>query len=444
MIVLQGFATPSPSVHCNQKDRRLISNPHNNHPPVISTILIIIYHRSMNNGGLVYNKLFLIEKALSDHSTDDGLSYGLFSGLGGVSLFYYTLYSATSNKSYLNQSVDYLNKSITVFEKTPILPTYCSGLAGLASLIIILAKDKIIANPIDKDVNEYLYNSLIDFLEQRNFDFLHGAIGIATYFVFLLSLIPNDKNAVSAVNLVLNRLNETKEVEDDICKWIFCDGIKQAEYNISMSHGMSAIVVFLSRLLKMKFDTNIEIERLCRSSINYINSQMLDVELYGSYYPYASLATKSDMKKSRLAWCYGDLGIAIAQYNAGLVLNDKRIIKHALSVLSYSAIKRREQAENGVFDAGLCHGASGIAHCFYRLFLSTGMPMFKEATDYWINVVMNLSCGDDYAGYLVSNPRGEDYHSIGLLNGLSGIGLSLISYLFKDSYRWDSFLNISL
>lgn len=398
----------------------------------------------MTNADTVNRRLVLIERALDKHAKDQRLPFGLFGGTGGVSLFYYTLYSATRDVCKLKKAIDYLNDSISRFEEAPFLPTYCSGLAGLAALMVLFAKEGVTDYSIGAEVNDYLLDSLREFLEKKNLDFLHGAIGIATYFVFLLSLFPGDKCAISATNLVLEKLSETREVYADSCKWAFCDGINPPEYNISMSHGMSAIVCYLSRLLRLKYETDVDIKTLCRSSINFINSQMIDVERYGSFYPYASLDGADSFRKSRLAWCYGDLGVALAQYNAGIVLKDECVLKHALSVLSHSANNRREPESNGIVDAGLCHGASGVAQCYYRLFSCTNIPAFKDAADYWIEVVMNLAQGEDYAGYSISNPRGEDYHSIGLLEGISGIGLSLISYLYKDSFQWDSILNITL
>lgn len=382
----------------------------------------------MKDKTLFYTKLFQIEKVLDNCCNSGSMSFSLFDGLSGISLFYYTLYTATQDCRYFDKSIHLLNESVSIFDGCHFLATYCSGLAGLSSLMTVLAREGAIEYSVDDDVNEYLLSALEGYLDVGIFDFLHGAIGIATYFAFLLSVKPSNRYAIKATELILGRLNTTKEEVDASYKWRYYDRDGSSEYNISMAHGMSSIVCYLSRLLHIGYYSRINIEDLCRRAIKYINSQRIELSIYGSFYPYTSLENSTSITKSRLAWCYGDLGIAIAQINAGLALRDSQIIDSALSVLMYDAAQRRDLKSNSVFDAGLCHGAAGIAQCFNRLFQLTESSVFNEATDYWINALLEFSNGENYAGYIVFNPRGENYYSAGLLEGICGIGLSLISY----------------
>lgn len=396
----------------------------------------------MIDKNIYHSKLFQIERELDNCCTSGSLSFSLFDGLSGISLFYYTLYTATQDCRYLDKSIHLLNESVSIFDGCHFLPTYCGGLAGLSSLMTLLVKEGAIEYSVNDDVNEYLLAALEEYLNAGIFDFLHGAIGIATYFAFLLSVKPSNQYAIKATELTLERLNTTKEEGDATYKWRYYDRDGSFEYNISMAHGMSSIVCYLSRLLHIGYSSQTRIEDLCRRAIEYINSQRIELSIYGSFYPYTSLENNTSITKSRLAWCYGDLGIAIAQINAGLALRDSHIIDSALSVLMYVASQRRELKSNCVLDAGLCHGAAGIAQCFNRLFQLTESSIFKEATDYWMNVLLDFSDGEKYAGYIVFNPRGESYYSAGLLEGICGIGLSLISYLYPQSYKWDEIMNI--
>lgn len=390
----------------------------------------------------VYNILNRITDSIIEHTNKDTLGYGLLSGTGGISLYFYTLYTATHNKRYLSLSYQYLNKSIELFESGPLLPTYCGGVAGLALLSSLFEKVNATINFVEPNVDAYLFWSLQHYLKDDNLDYLHGATGIASYFAEKAYVSPSYQLAFRATNMFLDYLFDSCYTTDGQTKWLFYNRHRQKESNISMSHGMSAIVCYLARLIKNEFTTNHNIYGLCKTAISYINSQAFDVNDNGSFYPYKSKDDPNAMYRSRLAWCYGDLGIALSQFYAGTLLQDVTIINRSLEVLIYAATNRRNLSENGVVDAGICHGTSGIAQCFNRMYQNTHATVFKDALDYWVEKTISFSSEDEYAGYIVHNPIGKDYHSLSLLEGLTGIGLSLISYLFSNSYQWDKILNI--
>jgi len=53
-----------------------------------------------------------------------------------------------------------------------------------------------------------------------------------------------------------------------------------------------------------------------------LGGQEIDKDKYGSYFSSFALESTSINTKSRLGWCYGDLGIASVLYQAGKVLNE--------------------------------------------------------------------------------------------------------------------------
>ena len=62
--------------------------------------------------------------------------------------------------------------------------------------------------------------------------------------------------------------------------------------------------------------------------------------------------------------------------------------------------KRRNLKEEGVLDAGLCHGSSGISMIFRRMYIETQQREFADARDYWIEKTLNFSIfNDGLAGY---------------------------------------------
>lgn len=99
-----------------------------------------------------------------------------------------------------------------------------------------------------------------------------------------------------------------------------------------------------------------------------------------------------------------------------------------------------------VYDAGLCHGAAGVAHIFNRFYQDTHNEVFKEAALYWFNQTLEMDTFQDgLAGYKASiSTSGTEYENCtGLLEGIAGIGLALIGAVADFEPNWDECLLIS-
>ena len=150
-------------------------------------------------------------------------------------------------------------------------------------------------------------------------------------------------------------------------------------------------------------------------------------------------------KSSRLAWCYGDLGIGIALYQTAMIIKDKNLEMESLEILKHTT-KRRDLQENRVIDAGLCHGTAGIAHIYNRMFNYTGDEIFKESALYWIDQTLKFGkFPDGFAGYKTwkTEKYGGWVNDTGLLEGIAGVGLMFISALSDIEPRWDHCLLLS-
>jgi lantibiotic modifying enzyme len=147
---------------------------------------------------------------------------------------------------------------------------------------------------------------------------------------------------------------------------------------------------------------------------------------------------------SRLAWCYGDLGIAMSLWQAGIALQNEAWKNKALEILLFAAEKRRDLQQNWVKDAGLCHGTAGIAHIFYRMWWNTHIPEFKNAANYWMNETLKMATfTDGLAGFKTWHGKEGWVNSCGLLEGISGIGLALLTYYYEIEPTWDECLLLS-
>jgi lantibiotic modifying enzyme len=209
-----------------------------------------------------------------------------------------------------------------------------------------------------------------------------------------------------------------------------------------LSHGISSIIIFLSRVVESGIADK-KAERMLSGAVNYVLSQEKDFSQFGSCFPnYILKDLPESVSKSRLAWCYGDLGIGMALWRAGKALENTEWKNKGFEILLQST-QRRTFGETSVQDAGICHGCAGITMIFRRMYLETDREEFKKATHYWIQQTLNFSKFEDgFVGYKTVKMEGMacDYS---FLTGISGIGLVLLSFLENDPQTWDEIFLIS-
>lgn len=167
---------------------------------------------------------------------------------------------------------------------------------------------------------------------------------------------------------------------------------------------------------------------MLKGCVNYVLSLEQDFNSIGSHFP-----IDTGLQKSRLAWCYGDLGIASSIWSAGKTTGNQEWKNKALEIFNDST-QRLSMNDTHVNDAGICHGSVGVALIFKRMYIETGQHIFLETAYKWINQTLSFSKYDDgLAGYKAIwwDKLVRDFS---LLNGISGIGLTFLSFL-KNVYR---------
>lgn len=363
-------------------------------------------------------------------------STGLLTGDSGCLLFLFKYYKYTNDNLCFELSNDLLERLLEELSDGNFTYSYCNGLPGILSLINYLNRN----DYVDIDVSDskasidvYLLRELENCIYSECYDFMHGALGIGFYYI-------NDECNEVVLTKLIEFLNITKEiVNNGIYKWkSFLGKDLGYGYNISLSHGISSIIIFLSRVIntsKCEYDLCCD---LLNGAVNYVLSQEIDHLRYGYYFPnYSSDFICYDLYKSRLAWCYGDLGVAYSLFCAGKVLNNTLWVNKAIQIFLYTT-NRRDLFDNNVNEPGICHGSVGVAMIFRRMYLETKNIIFKKTYDYWLEQTLHKSVfSDGLAGYksLIEKKWVNDYS---LLTGIAGIGLNFISYLSNDEQEWDS------
>lgn len=140
--------------------------------------------------------------------------------------------------------------------------------------------------------------------------------------------------------------------------------------------------------------------------------------------------------KRRLAWCYGDLDIAISLWHAGNALNNQ-IWKNKSLQIFRSCIELVEE-QDLLTEFGICHGTSGIAMIFRRIYLETEELLFKSGYELWFDKTIKKI--NEWA---IENRERSEKKDFSLLTGLSGILLVIMSIVYNDNQKWDSLFLLS-
>ncbi|NOQ26720.1 MAG: hypothetical protein GQ564_15275 [Bacteroidales bacterium] len=368
----------------------------------------------------------------------------IMGGKAGEILFWahYSLYK--KDEVILNKVTAILSEVFEEIEKGFNYPTFAGGVAGIGWIVEYLVENDFInadTNEIIGSLDDFLYPLMLNFIREGNYDYLHGALGIGLYFLKRQT----NKSSLKYLLDLVNELDKIAIKDDSGVRWLSeLDRNKNTKgFNLSLSHGMSSIIAFLSKLYSAGIAEE-KVIKLLNGAVKYLLSQQLNILKHKSNFP-NWVCSEEPATHSRLAWCYGDLGIGMALWQAGNNTKNELWKEKAIEILLHST-KRRDLKENSVVDAGLCHGAAGIAHIYNRMYRLTKINAFKESAEYWFNQTLEMAIHKDsisgFKAYRIEK-HGGSYEDFGFLEGIAGIGLTLISAVSDIEPKWDECLLLS-
>jgi lantibiotic modifying enzyme len=163
---------------------------------------------------------------------------------------------------------------------------------------------------------------------------------------------------------------------------------------------------------------------------------------YGAGYPSSINVTSH----SRLAWCYGDLGICYSFLYASKVLKDKKIEKEFLEMIDLILVRGITDSglvhfdDYSFFDTGFCHGLSGIYYILYKINELMPNEIIEEKILYWSQeLIKNIKIQLSVEGEIFfpkSKQSNLEVYSIDkefILNGVCGVGLVLLTLKYKKA-----------
>jgi lantibiotic biosynthesis protein len=366
------------------------------------------------------------EELLPNHAS-------LFSGQCGLSLLYSNLYLFSRQKAFRKRSIEFLERSIELLEDGSAGCTLANGVAGVGWLIKYLVKKKVISETdvsILGDFDDILLESLkIDSLKDNNhYDLLFGLIGKGVYFLEDYHGLKSE-----ALTIIFQKLKSLSVETEDGMLWYDNLGKEQrneeeAYFNFGLAHGLPSIIIFLSKLSDSGLHQE-ECRKLIRSIVLYLLKQkLLDCI---SEYPSSGKSTQP----SRLAWCYGDLGIAMSYIYASKALGDGTLLNEAKRIALQASLRDVSNSDlrsdsSGLIENGVCHGSMGLVYLFSSLYEYFGDTQFLRAREYWLLNSFNSGGIPISRDYVFEGNKWVENGS--LINGYCGMGISLLNVHSKS------------
>ncbi|WP_118972540.1 lanthionine synthetase C family protein [Taibaiella koreensis] len=356
------------------------------------------------------------------------------------------LYRYYHHEPYLAYVQDLLLRCLESLQEDHLGAGLCGGVSGFLWLYHHLRRMELIdaSFPSVKDIEDLVIASLQQDFEAGDYDLLGGFAGKA---VALLEAPVNRKRhkALTAVVTQLEQM-EITDAEGGLY-WLdldFDNGSK-AVINLGLAHGMPSLIILLCKIHAAGIAIR-KSKKLIMQSVQWLLRQEVYSET-ASFPPFLGYGGPA-----RLAWCYGDLGIAFALLHAAAAMDMPRWRDEAIRIALKSTQRRLDDAgvarhpSAPLHDISFCHGTSGLAHMYHRLFQATSVKAFDQAANYWYDLTFSIEKSDRFlAGYpfFFYNETGEEVmfmENFTLLNGLPGILLALHSRITNTKLHWDTCL----
>ena len=361
--------------------------------------------------------------------------YSLFGGQAGFALFEAYYHRQFGIEDSL-RVWDRLSACIDAIAEGKVIYPFADGMAGIAWSFLHLANNGFLADSPDdpQDIvtalDEPLFLLAMEDLAKGNYDYMHGGLSSCLYF---LERRPSPEIAAYITQLVDQLATIAISKNEGELTWVFPNfGNRKPEdpitYNLGLSHGTASIVALLCQIYKRGY-AKAQCARMIDGTLRWMwtNRNTTSIALF----PNCVMDEHPD-EYSRLAWCYGDLGIANTFWLAGETLqNDhwKQIAEQAV----LKAATRCNRRETSIADAGLCHGSAGVAHLFARFADHDPAPILEKAAQYWLDDTFSRALPlEENATFLqcVQIDDSDLYRpALGLLEGEAGIGMILLTYL---------------
>jgi len=351
----------------------------------------------------------------------------------------------------------YLTVAAGDAEQRPYLgPGLWAGLAGLGLAAWSLSRgetryqrllasvDQALLPQITEQARRML--SLTAGMTTGEFDVISGLAGAGAY---LLCRRDGDATGAALDTTLRALVGLVGEADGRACWWtppaLMGNEAMAAEYphgnlNCGLAHGLPGPLAAMSLALLAGVTVPGLAEAVERSA-SWLARQRAEGS-WGADWPVAVPLTSSGAEApgkagqpNRSAWCYGAPGVARALWLAGEAVD--RSDWRDLAVEAMLGAFRRPVIARMIDSPTFCHGLSGLLQITLRFATDTGLPVFADAAAELTGQLLGLYEPDSVAGYRTIEPGGSRVDSPGLLDGATGVMITLLAAATQAEPVWD-------
>jgi len=372
----------------------------------------------------------------------------LAGGDAGLALFFSYLDQVRPGQGFDDTAMELLERAIEATADSYSQPALYGGFSGVAWTLEHL-RGRLFEDADGEDPGEEVAAALVDHVSlspwRGQYDLISGLVGFG---VWALERLPH-AGGREGLSQVVARLAENAERQGDLVTWLTppelmldrdLEAYPDGYYNLGVAHGVPGVIGLLAQASVA--GENRSARELLDGAVTWLREQKMPDEAK-SVFSY-NVAAGVQPSPSRVAWCYGDLGIAAALLMAARAVGNEEWEREALAIARRAAARSTDSA--GVVDAGVCHGAAGVAHLFNRIHQATGDAVCREAALRWLDHVVSLHrAGQGVGGFLMWTTHGQgeklDWSpEAGFLTGAAGVGLALLAAATPVAPEWDRVL----
>jgi lantibiotic modifying enzyme len=394
-----------------------------------------------------------IERSLIDYTARSSAEQGQWTDPGiaggdaGVALFFSYLHAAVGSAGAADRALEALDRSMSALPERRLLPSLYSGFFGVGWTVTHLTREMFEGDSgLASEIDDALRQLLSETKETSPFELVAGLAGYGTY---LVERLP-DPGAAE----LLGRIIDVLEASRDASGAWYTDPswlpdwqrelMPRGCYNLGVAHGIPGVIGLLASAWREGFDDP-RIPKLAEDAVRWLLTQK-HLSMPGSVLP-SHVAPDDEPRPTRTAWCYGDLGAATVILSAAESFGRSDWREEALSIARIAAGRSFEETKT--MDSGLCHGASGIAHLFNRIYQATGEEEMRDTALAWYRRALDMRRpGEGMAGYLnwvvIPPHEGVWKAEAGFLTGVAGVGLALLAAVTVVEPAWDRVMLVAV
>ena len=302
-----------------------------------------------------------------------------------------------------------------------------------------------------RDINDLVELSIEQHYHSRNYDLLYGMIGIGMC-VLENPTFPRRSFVLKAIG---EKLASISLETDEGRTWQNYFSVERSSpediaFDLGLAHGVPSVIAFLCQLYDIGIARRTLRPLILDTTRWLLNQECEFVDRLGNHYSFQNKhVNKRSANWSRVAWCYGDLGVAACLLHVYNSTGDKIYYAKAYDCVARTITRNHEASglfynlEHRSVDGGFCHGAAGIAlmyHLFARTFKDN---RFCASRDYYLRFLFdNIDTRLPLAGHLKykNDPVDKCIYmtgDAGLLEGVAGVGLCFLSMLEDRTLGWE-------